>query len=920
MTMDKAFTADPAEKKIYNMWESAGCFKAGANSKPDAPSFSIVLPPPNVTGSLHIGHALNHTLQDILVRWHRMRGFDTLWQPGQDHAGIATQMVVERKLAENNEPDRRTMGREAFLERAWEQKNQSSQTIIDQDKRLGVSLDWSRNKFTLGRTDKEQMSRAVSQVFVKLYNQGLVYKDKRLVNWDPHFETAISDLEVEQKEIQGHLWHFRYPLANKVTYEHPVTFDENGKAVSFETRNYVVVATTRPETMLGDTGVAVHPDDERYQDLIGKFINLPLVNRRIPIVADTYADPSTGTGAVKITPAHDFNDFEVGKRCKLQIINILSSKAEIKILNNQAFLQDTQPEKFLLELHGADRFTARQKIVEAFSELHLLDHTEDHSHTVPHGDRSKVVVEPYLTDQWFVDAKTLAQPALEAVKKGHTKFVPQNWDKTYFQWLENIEPWCISRQLWWGHQIPVWYDDKGKAYCAMSEEEAFEQAGHTSLVRDNDVLDTWFSSALWPFSTLGWPEETPELARYYKTDVLITGFDIIFFWVARMMMMGLHFTDDVPFHTVYVHALVRDEQGKKMSKSLGNVIDPLDLADKYGADAVRFTLSAMAAMGRDIRLSLPRVEGYRNFGTKLWNAARFCEMNECSVPKDFDPSILKSPVNQWIVMEVAHLRVSLDKALEQYRFDDASNILYSFIWKTFCDWYLELAKPVIQDIAEQDETRYTAGWVLDQVLIMLHPFMPFITEEIWQSRHSSLLSTNILMLTDWPAYTSETFGYNDAKQEIPWIITMIENIRSVRAEINVPAGAKVEIVVSDLDEEVKHRLYAYTALLSRLARVKNITYVDTPPEKGATIPLEGATLTMLLEGIIDFKSEHDRLQKAYDKLIKEEQMLSGKLSNEKFLAKAPENIITQQRERLDTIREEKSKIDKAIQRFKSFSS
>ncbi|MEC8322581.1 MAG: valine--tRNA ligase, partial [Pseudomonadota bacterium] len=653
------------EKRLYAEWEEQGCFEAG---RVDGDPYTIVIPPPNVTGNLHMGHALNNTLQDILCRFERMRGRDVLWQPGTDHAGIATQMVVERQLAEEGEPSRRDMGRQDFLERVWEWKEESGSTITQQLRRLGASCDWSRERFTMD----EGLSKAVLKVFVTLHQQGLIYKDKRLVNWDPKLLTAISDLEVVQKEVNSHLWHFNYPL-------------EDGSG-------HITVATTRPETMLGDTGVAVHPDDERYADLVGKNVILPIVGRKIPIVADRYADPEQGSGAVKITPAHDFNDFEVGRRCNLNSINILDKTACIE-LNEDDFFDMKSRDSW----QGLERFEARKRVIDEITELGLLDKIEDNTHMVPFGDRSDVVIEPWLTDQWYVDAAILAKPAIEAVKSGQTKFVPANWEKTYFDWMDNIQPWCISRQLWWGHQIPAWYGPDGDVFVAESEQDAYVAAkthyGHdTELTRDEDVLDTWFSSALWPFSTLGWPDDTPELHKHYKTDVLVTGFDIIFFWVARMMMMGLHFKQEVPFHTIYIHALVRDEKGAKMSKSKGNVIDPLELADKYSADALRFTLSAMAAMGRDIKLSESRVEGYRNFATKLRNATRFCEINECFTVGAFNPAEATLPLTQWLVGETYRATEAITASLEAYRFNDASTFVYQFIWDGFCDWFIELAK------------------------------------------------------------------------------------------------------------------------------------------------------------------------------------------------------------------------------------
>ena len=937
--MDKTFDAAATEATLASAWEVAGCFTAGANARPGAETFCIMIPPPNVTGSLHMGHALNNTLQDVLVRWKRMQGYDVLWQPGQDHAGIATQMVVERQLAQEGNTTRRDMGRAAFVERVWQQKEQSGDTIITQLKRLGASCDWSRNRFTLGRTDDDQMSRAVLKVFKTLYDEGLIYRDKRLVNWDPQFETAISDLEVEQVEVQGNLWRFRYPLADGVTYQHPTAFDEDGSATAFETRDYIVVATTRPETMLGDTGVAVHPEDARYASLVGKDVILPLVGRRIPIVADSYADPTTGTGAVKMTPAHDFNDFQVGKRQGLATINVMDSRARIRTVDE--FPHDwreemrrrsgrdpehtvtTLPissleleaiEAIPAELQGLDRYAARKRVVEMIDALGLLDGIDPHTHLVPHGDRSKVAIEPYLTDQWFVDAKTLAQPAIQAVRDGRTKFAPENWEKTYFQWLENIEPWCISRQLWWGHQIPVWYDEDGTPYCALSEAEARQMAGGKALTRDEDVLDTWFSSALWPFSTLGWPDDTPELRRYYKTDVLSTGFDIIFFWVARMMMMGLHFMDDVPFHTVYIHALVRDEQGRKMSKSLGNIIDPLTLIDQYGADAVRMTLSAMAAMGRDLKLDVSRVEGYRNFGTKLWNAARFAEMNGCKPVEGFDPTALREPVNRWIVGETARLRETVDAALTAYRFNDAANALYAHIWGVVCDWYVELVKPLLQgeDDAAKAETQGTMAWALDQCLILLHPIMPFITEALWGQ---IAVRPKMLVHADWPTLAAADLADAQADADMGWTIALIEAVRSVRAEMGIAPGAQLPLVVVGASETVQARLPRVDALIRRLARLASVAHAETAPKGAVTVAVEGATLCLPLAGVIDFAAEAARLDKALAKVAKEAAGLQAKLSNEAFLAKAPEAVVAEQRARLAGLDDETAKLKAAAARL-----
>ena len=869
------------EKRLYAEWEEQGCFEAG---RVDGDPYTIVIPPPNVTGNLHMGHALNNTLQDILCRFERMRGRDVLWQPGTDHAGIATQMVVERQLAEAGEPSRRDMGRQAFLERVWQWKEESGSTITQQLRRLGASCDWSRERFTMD----EGLSKAVLKVFVTLHQQGLIYKDKRLVNWDPKLLTAISDLEVVQKEVNSHLWHFNYPL-------------EDGSG-------HITVATTRPETMLGDTGVAVHPDDERYADLVGKNVILPIVGRKIPIVADSYADPEQGSGAVKITPAHDFNDFEVGRRCNLNSINILDKTACIELNEEDFFDMDSRD-----SWQGLERFEARKRVIDEITELGLLDKIEDNTHMVPFGDRSDVVIEPWLTDQWYVDAATLAKPAIEAVKSGRTKFVPANWEKTYFDWMENIQPWCISRQLWWGHQIPAWYGPDGEVFVAESEQDAYVAAkthyGHdTELTRDEDVLDTWFSSALWPFSTLGWPDDTPELHKHYKTDVLVTGFDIIFFWVARMMMMGLHFKQEVPFHTVYIHALVRDEKGAKMSKSKGNVIDPLELADKYSADALRFTLSAMAAMGRDIKLSESRVEGYRNFATKLRNATRFCEINECFTAGAFNPAEASLPLTQWLVGETYRAKEAITASLEAYRFNDASTSVYQFIWDGFCDWFIELAKPILQgdDEAAKIETQAAAQWGLQNALKLLHPFMPYVTEELWQEIKPVDTGTKFLMLENWPQIP-ENLMNKDADAEINWVIKAITGIRSVRSEMNVPAGAKIPLIVSGSNELTQQRIVRHNDVLKRLARLDTITVQNDFPEGSIQSIVEEAVFAIHLNEVIDVTAETYRLKKEITKVEKEISKISGKLNNQGFLEKAPDAVIQENKSRLQ---DEQSKLEK----------
>ena len=884
--LDKHYRPQEVEQRIYEAWEEGGAFNCGQRT--GAETFSIVIPPPNVTGSLHMGHALNNTVQDILARFERLRGRDVLWQPGTDHAGIATQMVVERQLMENQEPNRRDMGRDAFVERVWQWKAESGGTIVQQLRRLGASCDWSRERFTMD----EGLSRAVIKVFVELYRQGLIYKDKRLVNWDPGLLTAISDLEVEPREVNGHLWHFKYPLA-----------DAPGQ--------FVIVATTRPETMLGDSAVAVHPDDPRYRDLVGKMVELPLVGRQIPIVADSYADPEQGTGAVKITPAHDFNDFEVGRRHDLPMYNILDA---------HACLNEEVPEVY----RGLPRYEARERIVADLDALGLLERVEEHVHMVPFGDRSGEVIEPWLTDQWYVDAATLARPAIEAVEQGKTVFVPRNWEKTYFEWMRNIQPWCISRQLWWGHQIPAWYGPDGEIFVAPDEEQAVEAAlahygEQVALVRDEDVLDTWFSSALWPFSTLGWPDETPELARYYPTDVLVTGFDIIFFWVARMMMMGLHFMKEVPFQTVYIHALVRDEHGQKMSKSKGNVIDPLELIDEFGADALRFTLAAMAAQGRDIKLSKNRVEGYRNFVTKLWNAARFCEMSECRRIEGFDPRQCKLPLNRWIGGEFARAHSEVTAAIEAHKYNEAANTLYQFAWHLFCDWYVEFAKLPLNgdDGAARDETRAMAAWLFDQLLILLHPFMPFVTEQLWGlTGEWGSPRRHMLIHAEWPRDLGD-LADPAAQAEMGWVIGVIAAVRSVRAELNVPAGAKVPLLLRDADSAVAARLERHSQAIARLARVEpGLLDTAEPPAGAVQEALDDTVLVLPIADVIDVAAEKARLEKTLGKLDGEIRKLSGKLKNEKFIGKAPAHIVEKEREKLSEQEAARAKVAEALARLK----
>ena len=906
--LDKTYDASSVEPRIYENWETAGAFKAGVKAADGADPYCIVIPPPNVTGSLHMGHALNNTLQDMLVRFERMRGRDVLWQAGTDHAGIATQMVVERQLADNQEPSRRDMGRDKFLERVWQWKEESGGTIIGQLKRLGASCDWSRERFTMD----EGLSAAVLEVFVTLYNDDLIYKDKRLVNWDPKFETAISDLEVENIEVDGHFWHFKYPLADGETYEY-VEKDEDGNETLRETRDYISIATTRPETMLGDGAVAVHPSDERYAPIVGKQVHLPLCDRTIPIIIDEYPDPEFGSGAVKITGAHDFNDYQVAKRNGIPFYSLMDTKANMRADEAD---DNLVPQKY----RGMSREEARKAVVADIDAAGLLIMVEDKKVMQPFGDRSKVVIEPMLTDQWYVDAKTLAQPAIASVKEGRTKFVPETWDKTYFQWLENIEPWCISRQLWWGHRIPAWYGPDDKIFVAKSEEEAQAAAdAHygeaTSLKRDEDVLDTWFSSGLWPFSTLGWPEKTPELDKYYQTDVLVTGFDIIFFWVARMMMMGLHFMKEEPFHTIYIHALVRDEKGAKMSKSKGNVIDPLELIEEYSADALRFTLAAMAAQGRDIKLSTDRVAGYRNFTTKLWNAARFAEMNECKRVEGFDPASTKLQLNRWILTELSNTTLAITKELEAYRFNEAAASAYRFVWNTFCDWHLELAKPVFNgdDESAKAETRATTAYVLDKILVLLHPFMPFITEELWErTGEAGPARDGFLMHSSWPEAGIQD---EEAASDINWLIELVQAIRSVRAETNVPAGAKTDLVLVNASDLEKDRMQRNAAALQRLARVEAMSVADQAPKSSAQIVVGKVTACLPLEGVIDFDAERGRLQKDADKCTDEIEKIEKKLANEAFVSKAPEAVVAEQRQRLIDLREKLVKIDEGMKRL-----
>lgn len=1027
MALDKTFNAAEAESRLFDAWEKAGCFTAGANAKPGASTYCIMIPPPNVTGVLHMGHAFNNTLQDILIRWKRMQGYDTLWQPGTDHAGIATQMVVERKLAETQQPSRRELGREKFLEKVWEWKEQSGGTIINQLKRLGASCDYERTAFTMagaqgdtrtGHENSPNFHDAVIKVFVEMYNKGLIYRGKRLVNWDPHFETAISDLEVENIEVAGHMWHFKYPLAGGETYTY-IEKDEDGNVTLEEERDYISIATTRPETMLGDGAVAVHPSDERYAPIVGKLVEIPVGpkehRRQIPIITDEYPDKDFGSGAVKITGAHDFNDYQVAKRGGIPMYRLMDMKGAMRadgapyaeeatkaqahakgatFTENEVDAINLVPD----HLRGLDRFEARKLVVQeitdeglaVMSEITKKVKDEDGNETEvtetvpmvenkpimqPFGDRSKVVIEPMLTDQWFVDAEKVVGPALDAVRNGDVKILPESGEKTYYHWLENIEPWCISRQLWWGHQIPVWFgpsieevnDPEGsyslKEFCASNSNEAIELAKEyygsavdfriddeisptqtrvarfsmsetasgqnalksVTLTRDPDVLDTWFSSGLWPIGTLGWPEWTEETSKYFPTSTLVTGQDILFFWVARMMMMQLAVLDEnlpvqerIPFDTVYLHGLVRDAKGKKMSKSTGNVIDPLEIIDEYGADALRFTNAAMASLGGVLKLDMQRIAGYRNFGTKLWNAVRFAEMNEVftdTVPQlTVDQLAPTAAVNAWIVGETARVREAVDEAMETFRFNDAAQALYGFVWGKVCDWYVELSKPLLQgdDTEAQAETRATMRWVMDQCMILLHPIMPFITEELWGATGPR---AKMLVHADWPTYKAADLVKPEADAEMNWVISVIENTRSARAQMHVPAGLYVEMLVTEIDAAGQAAWEANETLIKRLARIESLSKVETAPKGCVSISAPGASFLLPLADIIDIDGEKARLERSLGKLAKELGGLRGRLNNPKFIASAPEEVVEEARENLAAREEEETKLKEALARL-----
>ena len=876
--MDKRFDSKSIEVKWYEKWLKSGAFSSDSSSQKKP--YVIMMPPPNVTGSLHIGHALTFTIQDILIRFHRMQGFDVLWQPGTDHAGIATQMVVERELAKSN-ITRHDLGREKFVEKVWEWKEQSGGTITKQLRALGASPDWDKERFTMD----EGLSKAVNYVFVKLYKEGLIYRDKRLVNWDPKLLTAISDLEVEQKDTNGKFWYFKYPIQDS---------DE-----------FLTIATTRPETMLGDTAVAVNPNDERYKHLKGKNVLLPIINRVIPIIFDDYSDPEKGTGAVKITPAHDFNDFEVGKRHNLELINIMNADATINENGGKEF-------------QGLDRFEARDRIIDKLKTLNLFVKEETITHTVPHGDRSNVIVEPWLMDQWYVDAKKMAIPAIKAVEDSKTTFIPKNWDKTYFEWMRNIQPWCVSRQLWWGHRIPAWFGPDNKVFVESSEQEALVAAEafygeKVELTQDEDVLDTWFSSALWPFSTLGWPENTDDLTKYYPTSVLVTGFDIIFFWVARMMMMGLHFMDKkVPFKEVYIHALVRDEKGQKMSKSKGNVLDPLDLSSKYGADSLRFTLAAMAAQGRDIKLSEERIAGYRNFSTKIWNGCKFLEFNSCFDNIDKDITNIDLEVNKWIINLYNDLNIKVKTAIKEYKFNDAADALYQFIWKDYCDWYIEFIKPILnnsENLKDLEETKYISINVMKNVLLMLHPIMPYVTEEILENLFKS---SNFAISSTWPEPIHNELTSTNS---IDLIIKIISSIRSLRVEKNIPPNAKIDILLKNADEHKREIIKNNKSLITNLAKINKITFVSeelTQSENFIISTIDELVLMIPLDDLIDTAAEKNRLNKELSNINNEIDQISKRLNNQMFIDKAPSNVVEEVKNKQKIFNQRKSEIEKAL--------
>ncbi|XCD91668.1 valine--tRNA ligase [Candidatus Liberibacter asiaticus] len=945
MMIDKTYDFAFIEQKSVEKWNSVDAFRIDVAPKLGSGVFCIAMPPPNVTGSLHMGHAFNTTIQDIMIRFERMRGKNVLWQPGTDHAGIATQITVESRLFAQSSLTREDIGRDAFIEKVWEWKKESGGSILSQLKRLGASCDWSRERFTMD----EGMSNAVRNAFVVLYKDGLIYRDKRIVNWDPSLKTSVSDLEVIQKEVDGNLWYVRYPLVEGVTYRHPIKFDDDAKPIDWEVRDYIIVSTTRPETMFGDVAIAVHPDDYRYKELIGKYATLPIVGRLIPIVSDVYPDPEFGDGAVKVTPAHDFNDFEIAKRHGLGFINILTPEAKIFLSENESFLENIvlsdEARNIFSEFEGLDCFAARSKIVSLLEKSNLLDKTDSYRHIVPHCERSGVTIEPCITEQWYLDAKVLAESAIRSAKNGCLSFIPQSWDKSYYEWLENIQPWCISRQIWWGHQIPVWYSPDGKLFVENTEDAALRSAidyylsqdndmtvkvrkmikdGNISdlLKRDEDVLDTWFSSALWPFASLGWPEQTAELKTYYPTSVLVTGFDILFFWVARMMMMGLYFMKDAggkgiePFHIVYMHALVRDKNGQKMSKSKGNVVDPIDVIDQYGADALRFYFSIMAVQGRDINLDLERIAGYRNFITKFWNAIRFSKMKNARHSVSFVPQDVKWIVNKWIIKRLATVINDVTVGMENHRFNDVSAVLYRFVWDELCDWYVEFIKSILnqKDSELVSETLSCFSYVLYNVCKLLHPIIPFVTEDLYShvSPQDDMDKQGLLCHAQWPSLIIDD---SESIEEVNWIIDLISKVRSIRTEMNVPLKAVVPLVFANIDAHVRKRLECHKCIIDRLSS-GNIIFADCPPDRSIQIILDGMVLFLAIGDFVDFVKERSRLKKSLEKVLDELSSIKKKLENNQFVEKAPPSILQAEKERFSKVEKKRISLENSLERIR----
>ncbi|MBY7649503.1 MAG: valine--tRNA ligase [Candidatus Liberibacter europaeus] len=946
MMIEKTYDCSFVEKRSAEKWDSIDAFRMGSNAKPDSESFCIVIPPPNVTGSLHMGHAFNSVLQDIMIRFERMRGKNVLWQPGTDHAGIATQIVVERQLMSDSSLTREDIGREAFIEKIWDWKQKSGGSILAQLKRIGASCDWSRERFTMD----QGMSKAVIEAFVTLYKEGLIYKDKRIVNWDPHLETSVSDLEVIQTEINGNLWYIRYPLADGVSYRYPIKFNDDSQPIEWEFRDYVVVATTRPETIFGDTGIAVHPDDSRYKEIIGKHVIVPIVGRRIPVVSDHYPDSNFGAGVVKLTPAHDFNDFEIAKRNGLDFIDIFTPQAKLCLLNNEDFLCNLvvsdERKKDLSEFESLDCNSARSKVIDFFEQHGLLDKIDPYKHVVPCCERSGVPIEPRITEQWYLNTKVLAEPAIRLVKDSITSFIPKSWEKSYYEWLENIQPWCISRQIWWGHRIPVWYGPDGKLFVENTESAALRSAidyylaedGEIAdyvnnlmkqdsisdlLKRDEDVLDTWFSSSLWPFASLGWPEKTVELETYYPTNILVTGFDILFFWVARMMMMGIHFMKGLdnkgiqPFHTVYMHALVRDKHGHKMSKSKGNVVDPISLIDQYGADALRFYFSIMAVQGRDIKLDLERIVGCRNFITKLWNAVRFSQIKGAKYDANFVPQNVKFVVNKWIISRLSTVIKEVTSGIENRRFNDVSTILYSFVWHELCDWYVEFIKSILNQ--EDDElileTLSCFSYVLCTVCKLLHPIIPFVTEELYSNIYiDDIKQKCFLCHAQWP---SLVFEESAAVEEVDFIIRLISEVRSVRIEMSVPLKAVVPLVFVDINSTIRKRLLSHKLIIDRLSS-GDVVFAESAPSNSVQLVLDEVMFFLQIGDFINFSMERARIEKSIVKVADELSLIKARLSNNNFIEKAHPDVVQREKEKAATIERKKLSLDVSLERIKKF--